>query len=114
MVVRPGGLLWRTVNNFLMSIDLALTLEAPAGRSIQWRVYDRLRLDILAGRFQPGERLPSSRALARSLRVSRTTAVLAYEQLQAEGYVESRPASGTFVSKVLPPDGQAGAGTVDR
>jgi GntR family transcriptional regulator/MocR family aminotransferase len=40
--------------------------------------------------------------LARSLRVSRTTAVLAYEQLQAEGYVESRPASGTFVSRVLP------------
>jgi GntR family transcriptional regulator/MocR family aminotransferase len=97
----------------IMSIDLALTLEAPAGRSIQWRVYDRLRLDILTCRFQPGERLPSTRALARSLRVSRTTAVLAYEQLQAEGYVEARPASGTFVSKVLPADGQARGGAED-
>jgi GntR family transcriptional regulator/MocR family aminotransferase len=88
-----------------MAVDLALNLDQPAGRSVQWRVYDRLRRDILGGRLRPGERLPSSRALARSLRVSRTTVVLAYEQLLAEGYLETRPASGTFVSRVLPEEG---------
>jgi GntR family transcriptional regulator/MocR family aminotransferase len=87
-----------------MATDLALTLDSSPGRSLQWQVYDRLRRDILGGRFRPGERLPSSRALARSLRVSRTTTVLAYEQLLAEGYVETRPASGTFISRVLPDD----------
>src|SRR5918992_2566364 len=85
-----------------MTADLVLTLEEPTGRSLQWRIYDRLRRDILGGRLKPGERLPSSRALARSLRVSRTTVVLAYDQLLAEGYLETRPASGTFVSRVLP------------
>lgn len=90
-----------------MATDLALTLETSAERSLQWRVYDRLRRDILGGRFRPGERLPSSRALARSLRLSRTTIVLAYEQLIAEGYLETRPASGTFVSSVLPDDERA-------
>ena len=94
-----------------MTADLVLTLDEPPGRSLQWRVYDRLRRDILGGRLKPGERLPSSRALARSLRVSRTTVVLAYDQLLAEGYLETRPASGTFVSRVLP-EGAAERGSV--
>jgi GntR family transcriptional regulator/MocR family aminotransferase len=85
-----------------LAIDFTITLDAPTSRSLQQRVYDRLRRDILDGRLGSGERLPSSRALARSLRVSRTTIVLAYDQLIAEGYLEARPASGTFVSRVLP------------
>jgi DNA-binding transcriptional MocR family regulator len=44
--------------------------------------------------------------------VSRTTVVLAYEQLLAEGYLETRPASGTFVSPILPQE--AAADQADR
>jgi GntR family transcriptional regulator/MocR family aminotransferase len=85
-----------------MAVDFALTVPEPPGQLVQERVYQALRRDILEGRFAPGQRLPSTRALARALRVSRTTAILAYEQLAAEGYVESRQASGTFVSRTLP------------
>lgn len=86
-----------------MTVDLALTIEASSeGRSLQRRIYERLRRDLLGGRFRPGERMPSSRVLARLLRVSRTTIVLVYDQLIAEGYLETRPAAGTYVSRVLP------------
>ena len=53
---------------------------------------------ILGGTLVPGTRLPSSRALADDLSVSRTTTLLAYEQLLAEGYLAARRGSGTFVA----------------
>ncbi len=59
---------------------------------------------ILDGVLAPAARLPSSRALADDLRVSRTTTLLAYEQLIAEGYLETRRGSGTFVAGELPDD----------
>src|SRR5262245_19080142 len=54
------------------------------------RIYQALKVQISRGRLAPGERLPSSRALAADLRVSRNTVVLAYDQLAAEGYVAGR------------------------
>src|SRR5258708_36409514 len=63
------------------------------------------RNDILTRALAPGERVPSTRALATLLKVSRNTAVLAYEQLLAEGYLETRMgAAGTVVAPVLPSD----------
>ena len=69
---------------------------------LQQRLFARLREDILAGRLRPGDKVPATRVLASDLSVSRTTAVLAYEQLQAEGYIETRQGAGTFVSRQLP------------
>jgi len=63
-----------------------------------------VRRSILDGVLGAGTRLPSSRALANDLRVSRTTTLLAYEQLVAEGYLETRHGSGTFVVEELPDD----------
>jgi GntR family transcriptional regulator / MocR family aminotransferase len=69
------------------------------------QIYRAFRKDILARALPPGERVPSTRALANLLKVSRNTAVLAYEQLLAEGYLETRVgAAGTVVAPVLPPD----------
>jgi GntR family transcriptional regulator / MocR family aminotransferase len=69
------------------------------------QIYRAFRNDILTRALAPGERVPSTRALARLLKVSRNTAVLAYEQLLAEGYLETRVgAAGTVVAPVLPPD----------
>ena len=62
------------------------------------RLYTELRSAVLEGRARPGERLPSSRALARALGVSRTVVVQAYERLMAEGWLEGRVGSGTFVT----------------
>src|SRR5262245_64297697 len=69
------------------------------------QIYRAFRDQILCGFLAPGERVPSTRALADLLKVSRNTAVLAYEQLLAEGYLETRlGAAGTVVAPVLPPD----------
>ena len=66
------------------------------------RVYEGLRRAILSGDLAAGRRLPSTRALAVDLGVSRTTVLGAYDQLLAEGYVTGRIGSGTFVSSELP------------
>lgn len=68
------------------------------------RIYDSIRRSILAGEVQPGTRLPASRALADELGVSRLTVVNAYDQLLAEGYLEGRAGSGTYVASELPDD----------
>jgi GntR family transcriptional regulator/MocR family aminotransferase len=61
------------------------------------QVYAALRAAILRGDLRAGARLPSTRELAQTLRLSRITVQLAFEQLIAEGYVEARVGSGTYV-----------------
>jgi GntR family transcriptional regulator / MocR family aminotransferase len=66
------------------------------------QVYRALRRQILSGRMRPGSRLPSTRWLASELGVSRNTALLAYEQLIAEGYLTAGSHAGTNVASELP------------
>ncbi|MBK7369099.1 MAG: PLP-dependent aminotransferase family protein [Candidatus Eisenbacteria bacterium] len=66
------------------------------------QLYDEIRRAILAGRLAAGSRLPASRELANVTRVSRNTVLSAYEQLLAEGYIQSRAGSGTFVAYSIP------------
>lgn len=79
---------------------LTYDLEARGGLSLYEYLYRRLRDDILSGALAAGERLPSKRALAEHLRVSVITVEGAYQQLEAEGYVDARPRRGFFVSPV--------------
>ena len=74
-----------------------VTLDRHAGR-LREQLQDGLRAAIRDGRLRPGERLPSSRHLAAQLELSRGTVVEVYEQLLAEGYVESAVGSGTRVA----------------
>ena len=68
-----------------------MLLELPrSAEPLHRRIYLALRGSIRSGRLQPGTRLPSTRALASDLGVSRNSVTLAYEQLTAEGYVISR------------------------
>jgi GntR family transcriptional regulator/MocR family aminotransferase len=67
------------------------------------QVYRALQDTILRGEMSPGARLPSSRALAEDLGVSRTVILLAYEDLLAESYTETRAGAGTFVSSRIQP-----------
>jgi GntR family transcriptional regulator/MocR family aminotransferase len=76
--------------------------DKDRGAPFYRQIYEAVREAILSGEFAPGTRLPSTRALAQSLGVSRITVVGAYEQLLAEGYLEGRTGAGTFVAKVLP------------
>jgi GntR family transcriptional regulator/MocR family aminotransferase len=66
------------------------------------RVYLALKAKIRAGGLGPASRVPSTRALARDLGVSRNTVLLAYEQLAAEGYLVSRHRGATSVAAVAP------------
>jgi GntR family transcriptional regulator/MocR family aminotransferase len=63
---------------------------------------EQLRKAILEGRLATGTRLPSTRALAQALRVSRTVTCSAYDELFAEGYIEGHQGSGTYVGSDLP------------
>lgn len=84
--------------------NLLIRIDARAGETLQQQIYAELRRAILRGVATPGMRLPSSRALAEDLGVSRTTAILALEQLFAEGYVTARRGAGVFVATDLPDD----------
>ena len=83
---------------------LLVRIDPQARVSLQQQIYDGLRRAIVDGVLPPGARVPSSRELARDLGVSRTTTLLAQEQLLAEGYLAARHGSGTFVARELPDD----------
>jgi GntR family transcriptional regulator / MocR family aminotransferase len=80
----------------------ALALDPASNTPLQRQIYDEWRQGILTGRFRRGERVPSTRELAAALAVARTTVTAAYDQLVAEGYLESTHGSGTFVCRELP------------
>jgi GntR family transcriptional regulator/MocR family aminotransferase len=86
------------------SSDLLVQIDPRSRVGLQQQIYSSIRRAILDGVLRPGSRLPSSRALAADLGVSRTTTLLAYDQLQAEGYLQTRHGSGTFVARQLPDD----------
>lgn len=68
------------------------------------QIYEAICRAILKGELVAKARLPSTRDLAKQLGVSRITVVNAYEQLFAEGYLEGKRGSGTFVAATLPDD----------
>ncbi len=84
--------------------SLMIRVDPNASDPLQQQIYSGIRQAILGGVLRPGMRMLSSRALALDLRVSRTTALLALEQLLAEGYLTARRGSGTFVAGELPDD----------
>ncbi|HWR38276.1 MAG TPA: PLP-dependent aminotransferase family protein [Patescibacteria group bacterium] len=65
---------------------------------LNMQVYEQIRQSIAAGELMTGQRLPSTRTLAEELSVSRNVVLEAYDQLTAEGYVNGRPGSGTYVA----------------
>ena len=76
------------------------TLKKQPGLPLYESLYRAIREDILTGALQPGEKLPSKRALASNLEVGETTVEGAYNQLLEEGYISSRERSGYFVEAV--------------
>jgi GntR family transcriptional regulator/MocR family aminotransferase len=81
--------------DFIISID---QVDVPLYRQL----YEELRSRILSGKLAPGQKLPSTRSLAKSLGISRATVTQSYEQLLSEGYLQATMGSGTFVCQQLP------------
>lgn len=67
-------------------------------KNLSGEIYRQVRDAILNGLLSPGDPLPASRELARTLSVSRMTVTLAYDRLTAEGFATTRVGAGTFVS----------------
>lgn len=88
-------------HSFLFSMyEMMLSLNIKSGKTLYEQIYEYLKEEILTGKIHCGERLPSTRMLAKSLEISRSTAQLAYEQLLSEGYIEAIPYKGYFVSEI--------------
>lgn len=79
-----------------------IQLDATADLPLHRQLYQQLRDAICAGQLKAGVRLPSTRALAKELGVSRITTGEAYRDLLAEGYIETKVGSGTVVARKLP------------
>ncbi len=83
-------------------MQVVLSVDPSDPRTLQRQLFDQIRDMILDNRLRSGDHVPASRVLSEQLGVSRNTVILAYEQLLSEGYIESRPNVGTFVSSNLP------------
>ncbi|HBA35657.1 MAG TPA: hypothetical protein DCZ12_16140, partial [Gammaproteobacteria bacterium] len=79
-----------------------ITLKADKRDPLHKQLYEAVREAILNGKFPAGAQLPSSRIFAQTLAVSRNTVVSAFDQLQAEGYIERRVGAGSFVASTTP------------
>lgn len=81
-----------------------LDLDRDSAEPMYVQLYTALRDAIVSGRIRPGTLLPSTRAIADDLGISRNTAANAFDQLTAEGYLVGRLGSGTYVADALPED----------
>lgn len=81
---------------------LGVAVEAEQVAPAYQQLYEQIRELILSGRLAPGDRLPSTRRYAGELGLSRTTLVSAYDQLQSEGYLDTRRGAGVFVARFSP------------
>jgi GntR family transcriptional regulator/MocR family aminotransferase len=79
-----------------------IPLKLVRDQQLQQQIFDQLRELIVSRRLLPGARMPSTRMMAEQFAISRMTVLLAYERLIAEGYLETRPAAGTFVAHAPP------------
>ncbi|ETT46613.1 MULTISPECIES: PLP-dependent aminotransferase family protein [unclassified Paenibacillus] len=89
-----------------MAYELLITLDKTSDTSLSRQVFEQILQAINSGCLRSGDQLPATRLLSEQILVSRSVILQAYEQLQAEGYLEMRRGAGTFVA-----DNAAGADT---
>jgi GntR family transcriptional regulator / MocR family aminotransferase len=81
------------------SLELLVAVDRHTGIPLRVQLEEQLRAAIRSGRLEPEMSMPSTRALARTLRVTRGLVVECYSQLQAEGYLTARSGAGTRVAR---------------
>lgn len=78
-------------------IDITLLLGEKSGEPLYFQLYQHIKNEIISCKLPANTRLPSIRALSSHLHISRNTVELAYHQLMAEGYIQSKHKSGFYV-----------------
>jgi GntR family transcriptional regulator / MocR family aminotransferase len=79
-----------------------IAVNRKAAKPLHKQIYEAYRILIVEHNLSAGQQIPSTRALAIELKISRIPVLTAYAQLLAEGYFESRAGAGTFVCSSLP------------
>ena len=83
---------WRTI----------ITVQKDSTTPVYLQIANSVIQEMKKGRIGPGIKLPGTRQMSELLQVHRKTLVRAYEELDAQGWIEMRPSSGTYTSKELP------------
>jgi GntR family transcriptional regulator / MocR family aminotransferase len=86
------------------SWELAIDFDRDTALPPFLQIARALAADIQRGRLRPGHRLPGSRRLAASLHVHRNTVLAALAELMAEGWIETAPGRGTYITRSIPDD----------
>ena len=94
--------------------EITMNLNSKLHIPLYEQIYQYLKREICMGSMACGEKLPSTRALAKHLEVSRSTVEVAYEQLLSEGYIEAYPCKGFFVAALEGLYQQPGEKETDR
>jgi GntR family transcriptional regulator / MocR family aminotransferase len=79
-----------------------VAIDRTSSKPLHRQLYEGYRQAIVERRLRASQRLPSTRGLARELEISRIPILNAFEQLRAEGYLEGKIGSGTYVARTLP------------
>src|SRR5687767_14235845 len=79
-----------------------ITWQTDCSTPIYLQIANAVMREMKRGRIGPGIKLPGTRQMSEILTVHRKTVVNAYEELDAQGWIEMRPSQGTFTSKELP------------
>src|SRR5439155_24954905 len=96
------GVIKKRRRHSIMAFEM-VRLDRAAAEPLHQQLYRQIRDELASGSFNHNSsRLPSSRALASDFGVSRFTVNLALSRLHAEGYLQSKIGSGTFISEALP------------
>src|SRR5215472_18779907 len=99
---RRKSLLRKRRRNSIIGFEM-IRLDRSAPEPLHDQLYRQIRDELRSGNFADGTcRVPSSRSLADDLGISRLTVRLAFSKLHAEGYLRSKPGSGTFIANLLP------------
>ena len=77
---------------------MEIIISNSSGKPIYEQITDQVKSQIMSGQLKAGDALPSMRALAQSLRISLITTKRAYNDLEAEGFIETVAGKGSFVA----------------
>lgn len=80
-------------------MELSIPLDSKEEKPLYIQIYEYIKKEILNGNIESKQKLPSTRNLALSLHISRQTVSIAYEQLEAEGYIKAKKGSGYFINE---------------
>ncbi len=86
----------------MKSIDFLFEIDRSSDTQISTQIYEKIKENILSGIYNSTDRIPSIRKASESLKVSNSSIISAYFQLQTEGFIKNEPYKGYFVCNITP------------